>query len=216
MWIFAPVWDVERRPWHYWNWQATADEEGLALASLSWWLKLCQSSYEKKNFLYFYISWIDIFGLIAKRETVIEVGPFFLMLGRKLLQQLGKLGYVRRFPSTMITEEVASMQSKNEMYWMKKGSWWPWSWSKPFNFLIYPFDGICVTAWLIFDTELWLLAEKRLFVACAETAPNSNATCIMYGSQWRNLLLFLSLFDDLEWVVGWKVWNVVAPLEVDT
>ena len=141
---------------------------------------------------------------------------FESMLGRKLLQQLGKLGYVRRLPSTMNTEEVASMQSKNEMYWMKKGSWWPWSWSKPFNFLIYPFDGICVTAWLIFDTELWLLAEKRLFVACAETAPNSNATCIMYGSQWRNLLLFLSLFDDLEWVVGWKVWNVVAPLEVDT
>ena len=97
MWIFAPVWDVERRPWHYWNWQATADEEGLALASLSWWLKLCQSSYEKKNFLYFYISWIDIFGLIAKKSKlyVIEVGPFFLMLGRKLLQQLGKQGGIR-------------------------------------------------------------------------------------------------------------------------
>ena len=35
--------------------------------------------------------WFDC----KKEQTVIEVGPFFLMLGRKLLQQLGKQGGIR-------------------------------------------------------------------------------------------------------------------------
>ena len=42
--------------------------------------------------------WFDC----KKEQTVIEVGPFFLMLGRKLLQQLGKQGgYVKKLQSTI-------------------------------------------------------------------------------------------------------------------